>query len=144
VIELEITETGVIQTVYSSRGDITSSIIYPSESNLPDDIRTKLAILKLMQNADNIPEVGQKVNNWLYWIYEGTVSQKLISTLIKGNYMKAHPFLINRKVNEYNKKIDELEGLAMQIFRNPEATEAEILEARGYLLRNQPKKGIRR
>jgi hypothetical protein len=140
VIELEIIPTGVLKTVYSNRGVVTSSITYTSESNLPDDIRTKLAILKLMQNGDDIPDVGQKINKWLYWIYEGTVSQKLISNLIKGNFMKSHPLVVRHKVNEYNKKIDELTGLSMQIFRNPEATEAEVLEAREYLLRNQPMK----
>jgi hypothetical protein len=93
-----------------------------------------------MQNGDDIPDVGQKVNKWLYWIYEGTVSQELISNLIKGNFMKSHPLVVRHKVNEYNKKIDELTGLTMQIFRNPEATEAEVLEAREYLLRNQPMK----
>ena len=72
MIELHITDTGIIKTVYSTRGEITSSVTFPSESNLPNDVRTKLAALKLMAVPEDIPDVGQKVSDTLYWIYEGT------------------------------------------------------------------------
>lgn len=71
MIELHITDTGIIKTVYSTRGEVTSSITFPTESNLPYDVRTKLSALKLMTVPDDIPDVGQKVSNTLYWIYEG-------------------------------------------------------------------------
>lgn len=81
MIELHITDTGIIKTVYSNRGEVTSNITYPSENNLPDDIRTKLAVLKLMRTHEDIPDIGQKVSNEMYWIYEGTVNDNLIAML---------------------------------------------------------------
>jgi len=75
VIELHITDTGIIKTVYNYRGQVTSSMSYPSESNLPDDVRTKLSALKLMTVPDDIPDVGQKVSDTLYWIYEGAKNE---------------------------------------------------------------------
>lgn len=88
MIELYITDTGIIKTVYSNRGEVTSNITYPSESNLPDDIRTKLAVLKLMTIPDDVPDVGQKVSNTMYWIYEGKVSDGLITELMTKFCMK--------------------------------------------------------
>lgn len=56
--------------MYSSRGAIKSSITYPSEDNLPEDVKTKLSVLKLMQDHDEVEWVGQKVSVRLYWIYD--------------------------------------------------------------------------
>ena len=90
MIELHITDTGIIKTVYSTRGDVTSSITYPSEDNLPEPIRAKVSALKLMQDHDDIPDVGQKVSDKLFWIYEGELSGVIMGMMVFAR-MKAQP-----------------------------------------------------
>lgn len=82
MIELHITDTGIIKTVYSTRGDVTSSITYPSEDNLPEPIKAKLSALKLMQDHDDIPDIGQRVSDKLFWIYEGPLSEVLMDMMM--------------------------------------------------------------
>lgn len=97
MIELHITDMGVINTVYTNTGQITARITYTTENNLPKPIQTKLAILKLMAIADDIPDVGQKVSNTVYWIYEGDLSEPVITNLmnmyiiLRGIRMKIAP-----------------------------------------------------
>jgi hypothetical protein len=101
VIELHITDTGIIKTVYSDRGQVTSSITYPTENNLPDDVKTKLSALKLMTVPDDIPDVGQKVSDTLYWIYEGTkndlsmeLQAMMVFSVVKGCPM----YIVNKEL----------------------------------------------
>jgi len=113
VIELHITDTGIIKTVYSTRGDVTSSITYPSEDNLPEPIRAKVSALKLMQDHDDIPDVGQKVSDKLFWIYEGELSGVIMGMMMYAKFRAQPlcdvpkdviPFLEERVANEYKKR----------------------------------------
>ena len=54
--------------------------------------------------------------------------------------MSTDPLTIRFKQIKINAKIAELEKLAMQILRNPDATAEEVEEARQYLVRNKPLK----
>lgn len=71
MIELNITAEGIERTDYDSRGETKYHIKYPDIDNLPDDIKTKLSALKLMQDGADIDDVGHKVSKSIYWIYEG-------------------------------------------------------------------------
>lgn len=84
MIELHITDTGSIKTIYyTSRGVVASNVVYQSEDNLPDDVKVKLAVLKMMQDYTDIPDIGQRVTSEVYWIYEGgnTAHEKLYAII---------------------------------------------------------------
>jgi hypothetical protein len=87
VIELHITDTGSINTTYTDQGIVTAKVMYPSEANLPDDIKVKLSVLKLMEDYTDIPDIGQRVTSEVYWIYEGgPPSEDIIKTLFVNGY----------------------------------------------------------
>lgn len=46
--------------------------LFESEANMPEDLRTKLSILKLAQDYEEIEGVGQKVSSTVFWIYDQT------------------------------------------------------------------------
>jgi hypothetical protein len=78
MIELTLGENGIEGIIYGSMGKITSRTTYASEDNIPAVIRSKLSVLKLLQDVNEIPNVGQRVSNTVYWIFDG---------LEEGNYM---------------------------------------------------------
>lgn len=44
--------------------------LFESEANMPEDLRTKLSILKLARDYEEIEGVGQKVSSTVFWIYD--------------------------------------------------------------------------
>ena len=46
--------------------------LFESEANMPEDLRTKLSILKLARDYEEIEGVGQKVSSTVFWIYDQT------------------------------------------------------------------------
>lgn len=55
--------------------------LFESEANMPEDLRTKLSILKLARDYEEIEGVGQKVSSTVFWIYDqNDVFYAMIST----------------------------------------------------------------
>lgn len=44
--------------------------VFESEANMPEDLRTKLSVLKLVKDTEEIKGVGQKVSDTVFWIYD--------------------------------------------------------------------------
>lgn len=83
MIEIELTDTEVIKTVISENGYIHSSVTYRRESNLPEDIRTKLSALKLMPDYTDVPDIGQRVTDKIFWVYEEPlIRQSVLSRMM--------------------------------------------------------------
>lgn len=70
MIELTIGENGVEGIIYGQQGKIMSRTNYTSEENIPDAIRSKLSVLKLLHDSDEVPNIGQRVSDEIYWIFE--------------------------------------------------------------------------
>jgi hypothetical protein len=49
-------------------GDRISRTVYTSEENMPDDLRTKLAMLKLLTPPDGYEQVGHRLDDETFWI----------------------------------------------------------------------------
>ena len=82
MIELHITEEGIERTDYNKRGEIRFKLTYPHMDNIPNDVLTKLSVLRLLPEHSDIPEIGHKVSDNIYWIYEdglGFASQFLVA-----------------------------------------------------------------
>jgi hypothetical protein len=70
MIELTIGENGVEGIIYGQQGTIMSRTNYTSEENIPDAIRSKLSVLKLLHDSAEVPNIGQRVSDEIYWIFE--------------------------------------------------------------------------
>lgn len=63
-------ESSKAVTVYEyTDGQSISQSKYASEENLPQSIRVPLAALKLVTPPDDIKQIGQRVNENVFWIY---------------------------------------------------------------------------
>ena len=70
MIELHITEEGIERTDYNKRGELRFKLTYTHMENIPEDVLTKLSVLRLLPEHSDIPEIGHKVSDNIYWIYE--------------------------------------------------------------------------
>lgn len=52
----------------SVAGDRISRTTYTSEENMPDDLRTKLSMLKLLTPPDGYEQVGNRIDDDTFWI----------------------------------------------------------------------------
>ncbi len=52
------------------KGSNSSTTVYASEANMPDDLRTKLSALKMLTPPDGYEEIGQRVDDTIFWIYD--------------------------------------------------------------------------
>ena len=52
------------------KGSNSYTTIYASEANLPDDILTKLSALKMVTPPDGYEDIGQRVDDTTFWIYD--------------------------------------------------------------------------
>jgi hypothetical protein len=52
------------------KGANSSTTIYASEANMPDDILTKLSALKMVTPPDGYEDIGQRVDDTTFWIYD--------------------------------------------------------------------------
>ena len=50
-------------------GDRILRTTYTSEENMPDDLRTKLSMLKLLTPPDGYEHVGNRIDDVTFWIY---------------------------------------------------------------------------
>jgi len=48
--------------------DRISRTVYTSEENMPDDLRTKLSMLKLLTPPDGYEHVGTRIDDVTFWI----------------------------------------------------------------------------
>ena len=55
------------QNAWGATGNKT---VYTTESNMPDDLRTKLSALKMVTPPDGYEDIGQRVDAVTFWIYE--------------------------------------------------------------------------
>ena len=83
MIELTLGENGIEGIIYGHMGKITSRTTYASEDNIPADIRSKLSVLKLLQDANEIPSVGQRVSDTIYWIFDDLEVGSLVLNVSK-------------------------------------------------------------
>lgn len=94
MIELHITEEGIERTDYNNRGEIRFKLTYTHMENIPNDVLTKLSVMRLLPEHSDIPEIGHKVSESIYWIYEdgvGLESQFISATGIYGIDIKTLP-----------------------------------------------------
>jgi hypothetical protein len=102
MIELTLGENGIEGIIYGHMGKITSRTTYASEDNIPADIRSKLSILKLLQDANEIPSVGQRVSDTIYWIFDD-----LEGDLIFSKMVYAEAILNQIPIHEAYKKLEK-------------------------------------
>lgn len=101
MIELHITEEGIERTDYNKRGELRFKLTYPHMENIPSDVLTKLSVLRLLPEHSDIPEIGHKVSDNIYWIYEdgvGLESQFISAYAMYGIDIKTLPLaaIINK------------------------------------------------
>jgi hypothetical protein len=67
---------------------LTSTAVYQSVANLPDNLQVSLAALQLVTPPEEIVGVGQRVSHDLFWIYncEELVSKETNMKDFKTNY----------------------------------------------------------
>lgn len=70
MIELHITAEGIEGAMFDRGGSVISTTKYQSEANLPAELREKLSVLKLVGVNEAVDDVGQKVSDTLYWIFD--------------------------------------------------------------------------
>jgi hypothetical protein len=66
VYEITLKDNGVVEIIGCNK--VKSQ--YPSEDNLPADIRVKLSALKLISPPEEFEHVGQRVTDTIFWIYD--------------------------------------------------------------------------
>lgn len=99
MIELHITEEGIERTDYNKRGELRFNLTYTHMENIPEDVLTKLSVLRLLPEHSDIPEIGHKVSDNIYWIYEdeiGFESQFLVGS-VRGTFIAAMRVAISWK-----------------------------------------------
>jgi hypothetical protein len=73
VYEITLMEDGSVELTQAKRnawGAAGSKTVYTTEANMPDDLRTKLSALKMVTPPDGYEDIGQRVNDTIFWIYE--------------------------------------------------------------------------
>ena len=122
MIELHITDEGIERTDYNKRGELRFKLTYTHMENIPSDVLTKLSVLRLLPEHSDIPEIGHKVSDNIYWIYEdgiGFESQFLVAHTV-GTFLAAMRVAIrSRKTitevfREYNIFIRKLQSRRLQ------------------------------
>ena len=68
--QVELKDDGKVELSQSDNKLNFSKTIYASVANMPDDIRTKLSALKMVTPPDGYKDIGQRVNETLFWIFE--------------------------------------------------------------------------
>ena len=105
MIELTLGENGIEGIIYGHMGKITSRTTYASEDNIPADIRSKLSVLKLLQDANEIPSVGQRVSDNIYWIFDDLEVGSLVLNVSK--MILAESILNKIPLHEAYKKFEQ-------------------------------------
>lgn len=79
--------------------------IFETEANMPEDLRTKLSVLKLARDTEEIKGIGQKVSDTVFWIYDE--DDELFSLIRSGV-----PISIKAYINyiEYINKSQQSDG----------------------------------
>ena len=49
--------------------NMISKTVYTAEENMPDDLCTKLSMLKLLTPPDGYEHVGNRIDDVTFWIY---------------------------------------------------------------------------
>lgn len=64
--------------------------VFETEANMPEDLRTKLSVLKLARDTEEIKGIGQKVSDTVFWIYDA--NDELYELIRSGKTapLKAH------------------------------------------------------
>ena len=71
--EIELLGNGEVmlkQQISMVSGTEWYKVKYTSEANMPDELRTKLSALKMVTPPDGYEDIGQRVNETIFWIYD--------------------------------------------------------------------------
>lgn len=55
-------------------GANSSKTVYASEANMPNDLRSKVSALKMVTPPDGYKDIGRRVNQTLFWVFDEPVS----------------------------------------------------------------------
>ena len=58
------------QTLSKMSGMSRITTVYTTIANMPDDLRTKLSALRMLTPPDGYENIGQRVDDTTFWIYE--------------------------------------------------------------------------
>lgn len=70
MIELTIEEDGSVVSATISKNNVSPTTTYKSLDNLPEELKTKVSVLRLSDTYQDIDGIGQKVTDKLFWVYE--------------------------------------------------------------------------
>jgi hypothetical protein len=72
VYQIELNDDGSVELkVYGGRvGGNTSTTMYASEANMPNELRAKVSALKMVTPPDGYEDIGQRVNETVFWVFE--------------------------------------------------------------------------
>jgi len=72
VYQIELNDDGSVELkVYGGHvGSNTSTTMYASEANMPNELRAKVSALKMVTPPDGYEDIGQRVNETVFWIFE--------------------------------------------------------------------------
>ena len=108
MIELTIEEDKSISCVIvSPDGNVESLVTYESEANLPDDLKTKLAVLKMVDDTQEIKNVGQKVSKNIFWLdrFDDEVANILMLICMSEAISKKQSIL--KHTEQFSKELKE-------------------------------------
>ena len=139
MIELTIEEDKSISCVIvSPDGNVESLVTYESEANLPDDLKTKLAVLKMVDDTQEIKNVGQKVSKNIFWLdrFDDEVANILMLISMAEAISKKQSIL--KHTNDFK---EELREALNECNRNvPSRTKSRIGGLRGHIIPSNKKR----
>ena len=62
-------KTFIVQPIGREYVDNTLSGNYDTFESLPDSIQSKLSVLRILEDEDEIDGIGKRLNSESYWIY---------------------------------------------------------------------------
>jgi hypothetical protein len=71
VYEIVLKDDGTVRLKEFSmkfKGANSSTTVYASELNMPEDLRAKLSALKMVTPPDGYEDIGQRVDDVTFWI----------------------------------------------------------------------------
>ena len=88
----EITLEGKVRLINISGGGQYPlfETVFETEANMPQDLRTKLSVLKLARDTEEIKGIGQKVSDTVFWIYDESDALYALIHSGKTAPLKAH------------------------------------------------------
>jgi len=73
VYEIVLKDDGTVELMQAKQnawGATGFKTMYTSVANMPEDLRTKLSALRMLTPPDGYEDIGQRVDDVTFWIYE--------------------------------------------------------------------------